>query len=73
MFFKWSDLGSNVHATDAKVDDAYAVCKQIKSTFDTKIANISDNNAACKVAELVAKSFKQMVIQHFLYMILFTA
>ncbi len=56
MFFKWSDLGSNVHIADAKVDDAYSVCTQIKSVFDTAI--ISANNAACKVAESVAKKLQ---------------
>ncbi len=55
MFFKWSNLGSNVHITDAKVDDSYGICKQIKSPFDTKIASLSDDNAACKIEESVAK------------------
>jgi hypothetical protein len=58
MFMKWSDLGSNDHVTDAKVDDAYGICKQIKSVFDTKIASISANNAACKIAESVAKKLQ---------------
>ncbi len=58
MFFKQSDLGSNVHVTDAEVDDAYSVCTQIKSAFDTKIASISVDNAACKVAESVAKKLQ---------------
>jgi hypothetical protein len=58
MFFKWSDLGSNVHVTDAEVDDAYSVCTQIKSVFDTKIAGISVDNAACKVAESVVKKLQ---------------
>jgi hypothetical protein len=58
MFFKWSDLGSNVHITDAKVDDAYSICTQVKSAFDTKIASISVDNAACKVAESVAKKLQ---------------
>jgi hypothetical protein len=58
MFFKWSDLGSNVHIIDAEVDDAYNVCTQIKSAFDTKIASISVNNAACKVAESFAKKLQ---------------
>ncbi len=46
MFFKWSNLGSNVHITDAKVDDAYGICKQVKGAFDIKIASISVDNAA---------------------------
>ncbi len=54
-FFKWSNLGSKVHITDAKVDDPYVICKQIKSEFDTKIASISIDNAAYKIAESVAK------------------
>jgi hypothetical protein len=58
MFFKWSDIGSNIHFTDAKVDDAYSVCTQIKAAFDTKIASISVDNAACKVAESVAKKLQ---------------
>ncbi len=58
MFFKWSDLGSNIHITDAKVDDAYSIFTQIKSAFDTKIASISVDNAACKVAESVAKKLQ---------------
>jgi hypothetical protein len=58
MFFKWSDLGSNIHVTDAKVDDAYNVCTQIKSAFDTMIASISVDNAACKVAESAAKKLQ---------------
>ncbi len=58
LFFKWSNLGSNVHVTNAKVDDAYSICKQIKFTFDTKIASISVENAACKVAESVAKNLQ---------------
>ncbi len=41
LFFKWSDLGSNVHVTDAEVDDAYNVCNQIKLAFNTKAASIS--------------------------------
>jgi hypothetical protein len=36
MFFKWSDLGSNVHVTDAKVEDAYSICTQINHITDTK-------------------------------------
>ena len=56
MFFKWSDLGSNVHVTDAEVDDACNVCNQIKLAFNTKIASISVDNAASKVANHVAKS-----------------
>ena len=55
MFFKWSDLGSDVHVTEAEVADAYNVCKQIKSAFSTKIASISVDNAASKVAECVTK------------------
>ena len=58
MFFKWSDLGSNVHVTDAEVDDAYFICNQIKSAFETKIASISVDNAAGKVAESVAKKLQ---------------
>jgi hypothetical protein len=58
MFFKWSDHSSNVHVTDSKVDDAYSVCTQIKSAFDTKFASISVGNAACKVAESVAKKLQ---------------
>jgi hypothetical protein len=50
-----SDFGSNVHVTDAEVDDAYHVCIQIKLVFNTKIASISVNNAASKVANRVAK------------------
>jgi len=55
MFVKWSDLGSDVHVTEAEVGDAYNVCNQIKSAFSTKIASISVDNAASKVAERVAK------------------
>jgi hypothetical protein len=55
MFFKWSDLGSDVHVTEAEVADAYNVCNQIKSAFSTKIASISVDNAASKVAQRVAK------------------
>jgi hypothetical protein len=58
MFFKWSNLGSNVHVTDAKVDDAYGICNQIKTAFDTKIASISVDNAAGKVAESVSKKLQ---------------
>ncbi len=58
MFFKWSDLGSNVHITNAEVDDAYRICNQIKSAFDTKIASISVDNGAGKVEESVAKKVK---------------
>jgi hypothetical protein len=58
MFFKWSDLGSNVHVTDAEVDDSYGICNQLKSAFDTKIASISVDNAAGKVAESVAKKLQ---------------
>jgi hypothetical protein len=58
MFFKWSNLGSNVHVTDTKLDDAYGICKQIKSAFCTKIAIISVDNAACKIAEDVAKKLQ---------------
>ena len=73
MFFKWSNLGSNVYVTDAEVvDDAYSFYNQIKSEFDTKIASISVNNVAGKVAESVSKSCKQLVIQHSLYVILLT-
>jgi hypothetical protein len=55
MFFKWSDLGSGVHVTEAEVADAYNICNQIKSAFSTKIASISVDNAASKVAERVSK------------------
>ena len=55
LFFKWSDLGSDVHVTDAKVDDVYNVCNQIKLAFNTKIASISVDNAASKVAGRFAK------------------
>ncbi len=58
MLFKWSNIGSNVHVTDVKIDDAYGVCKQIMSAFDTKIASISVDNAAYKVAESVAKKLQ---------------
>ncbi len=58
MFFKWSDLGSNVHVTDAKVDDAYVICNQIKSAFETKIVSISVDNGAGEVAESVAKKLQ---------------
>jgi hypothetical protein len=58
MFFKCSDLDSNVHVTDAKEDDAYGACKQIKLPFHTKVASISVDNAACKVAESVAKKLQ---------------
>jgi hypothetical protein len=57
MFFKWSNLGSNAHVTDAdaEVDDAYGICNQIKTAFDTKIASISVDNAAGKATESVAE------------------
>jgi hypothetical protein len=48
LFFKWSDIGRDVHVTDAEVDDAYNVCNQIKLAFNTKIARISVDNAASK-------------------------
>jgi hypothetical protein len=55
LFFKWSDLGNNVHIIHAEVDDVYNVCNQIKLSFNTKIASISVDNAASKVANHVAK------------------
>jgi hypothetical protein len=55
LFFKWTDLGSDVHVTAAEVDDAYDVCNQIKVAFNTKIASISMDNSASKVAERVAQ------------------
>jgi hypothetical protein len=55
LFYKWTDLGSDVHATDAEVDNAYDVCNQIKVAFNTKIASISVDNAASKVAERVSR------------------
>ncbi len=55
LFLKWTNLGSDVHVTAAEVDDAYDVCNQIKVAFNTKIANISVDNAASKVAERVAQ------------------
>jgi hypothetical protein len=58
MFFKWNNLGKNIHVTDAEVDDAYRIFKQIKSAFDTKITSISVNNAACTIAESVAKKLQ---------------
>jgi hypothetical protein len=58
LFYKWRYLGSNVHFTDAKVDDAYRICKQIRSAFDTKIASISVENVACKIAQSVAKKLQ---------------
>jgi hypothetical protein len=51
----WSDLGSNIHVTDAKVADAYDVCNHIKLALNTKIAGISVDNAVSKVAECAAK------------------
>ncbi len=56
LFFKWSDLGSDVHITDAKVNDAYNLCNQIKLAFKTKIASISVDNAVPKEANRVAKT-----------------
>jgi hypothetical protein len=58
MFFKWSNLGSNVHVTDTKVDDAYGICKQIESAFDTKIASISVDNVACKKQRVLPKKLQ---------------
>ncbi len=55
MFYKWTDLGSDIHVTDAEVDNAYDVCNQIKVAFNTKIASISVDNAASKVAECVSQ------------------
>ncbi len=55
LFFKWTDLGSDVHVTAAEVDDAYDVCNKMKVAFNTKIASISVDNAASKVAERVAQ------------------
>ncbi len=55
MFFKWTDLASDVHITAAEVEDAYDVCNQIKVAFNIKIASISADNAASKVAECVAQ------------------
>ena len=55
LFFKWTDLGVDVHVTAAEVDDAYDVCNQIKVAFITRIASISVDNAASKVAERVAQ------------------
>ncbi len=55
LFFKWTNLGSDVHVTAAEVDDVYDVCNQIKVAFNTKIASISVDNAASKVAERVAQ------------------
>jgi hypothetical protein len=57
LFFKWTDLASDVHITAAKVDDTYDVCNQIKVAFNTKIASISVDNAASKIAELVAQKW----------------
>ncbi len=37
------------------MNDAYNVCNQIKLAFNTKIASISVDNAASKVANCVAK------------------
>jgi hypothetical protein len=37
------------------VDDAYNICNQIKSAFNTKVASISVDNTASKEAERVAK------------------
>ena len=56
MIFKWSNLGSNVHVTDAEVDDAYRIWNQIKSAFDTKIASISVGNATGKSQIVLPKS-----------------
>ncbi len=55
LFFKWTNLGSDVHITAAEVDDAYDVCNQIKVAFNTKTASISVDNTASKVAERVAQ------------------
>jgi hypothetical protein len=55
LFFKWTDLGSDVHVTAAEVDDAYDVYNQIKVAFNTKIASISVDNAASMVTEHVAQ------------------
>jgi hypothetical protein len=38
------------------LDDAYNVCNQIKLAFYTKIASISVDNAASKVATVLPKS-----------------
>ncbi len=55
MFYKWTDLESDVHVADAEVDNAYDVCNQIKVAYNTKIASISVDNAASKVAERVSQ------------------
>ncbi len=55
LFLKWTDLGSDVHVTAAEVDDTYDVCNQTKVAFNTKIASISVDNSASKVAERVAQ------------------
>ncbi len=55
LFFKWTGLGSDVHITTAEVDDTYDVCSHIKVALNTKIASISVDNAASKVAECVAQ------------------
>jgi hypothetical protein len=55
LFLKWTNLGGGVHVSAAEVDDAYDVCNQIKVAFNTKIASISVDNAASKVAEHVAQ------------------
>ncbi len=55
LFYKWTDLGSDIHVTDAEVDNAYDVCNQIKVAYNTKIASISVDNAASKVAERISQ------------------
>jgi hypothetical protein len=55
LFFKWANLGSDVHITAAEVDVTYDVCNQIKVPFNTKIASISVDNAASKAAQCVAQ------------------
>ena len=46
MFLTWTDLGSTKHQTDAKVEDAYNVCKDAVKTFKSINASLDGDNAA---------------------------
>ena len=58
MFLKWSNLGSEVHVTEAEVREAFKVCLDCIKSYGTDIACIAVDNQAKLVADTVAQKLK---------------
>ena len=55
VFHQWSSLGSDVHVTEAEVEDAKKVCDNARKLFECDIASLPVDNAAVNVASKVVE------------------